>query len=180
MAEASINLISPQKTETHPLGPIVGQLRTVSLVGLGMFIVSAVLVSVLYIIFHQQNVQLQAQRDRLRDQISANASTEGLLAALKSRVNIAGKLLTNQINWLDVLRRITQFAPAGNLGSISVDEKHRVVMTIKTGAIEDNLPILAAMVSSVGARQILAPQIVSFQLSSDGTTTLVVSFLPAL
>lgn len=180
MSETSINLISPQSKKGGALAPIEGQLQRASFISLGVFIAVTIAVSLLYFFVSQQNRVLQSRRDRVREQVASFVSTEGLLLAVKSRAGIGGKILAAQTDWSGVLARVSQFAPPGTLGSISVDEKRRVVLTIKTSSIEANLPILAAVLAAVTEKRFLAPQIVSFQLGAGGATDLVISFLPVL
>lgn len=177
---SSINLLTPKQKLPTQFGALAGSLRRSSFIGLGAFLVSGVLVASLYIFLRQQASDNIARRDSLRSQIAANAQAEGLLFSLKQRVGIVRKLISGQTDWASIVGRVREIVPESVLTSLAVDEKHHVVLTMKTPAVEDTFPILTSIVGDVTSKRIVSPQIVSFQLDQSGLATLVVAFYPKL
>ena len=180
MKESSINLISPQRTETSETSRIAESLQRISSISLVVFLFVSVAIGAIYFAMRVRFESSRIRRDQLRREVSALADTEALLVALRDRLKVADKILTTQVNWALAIGRIAEFAPSPTLASVAVDEKHRVVLTIQTSSLEDNFPILTALVADALAKRILSPEIVSFQLDKDGISHLAVSYYPVL
>ena len=179
-SENSINLLSPRSKLSERLSTTFEGLHRASLVGLVTLVGMGVLVGVLYLFFNMRYNTLVARRDTLLAQVSSEVEKESALVALHQRAQLTDKLLANQITWGSHLGRISEIVQSPKLSSISVDEKHRLAITVKTNTIEDNFPILSAFVHDVEEKKIISPEIVSFQFEKDGKTNLVVSFFPGL
>lgn len=180
MKEGSINLISPQTNVPGDVSRVLESLQRVSSISLVVFLVVSVAIGSIYLVMRASFESSRTRRDQLRSQVSALADTEALLVALRGRLKVADKILTSQVSWGQAIGRITQLVPSPKLSSVAVDEKHRVVLTIQTSSLEDNFPILTALVADVEAKRILSPEIVSFQLDKDGISHLAISYYPVL
>lgn len=178
--DSAINLISPRAKLPDSVVRVSESLARISLVSLASFFAVSVLVGFSHWALNSTVTALSVRREKLAREVTTFAQTETLLVSLRDRVKLAEKILGSQVPWVETLERVNGFAPSPMLASVSVDEKRRVVLTIRASTLEENFPLLTALVAQVEAKRIIAPEVVSFALDKDGITRLVISFFPVL
>ncbi len=178
--DSAINLISPRAKLPDSVIRVSKSLARISLVSLVVFLVVSLLVGFFYWTLKKRVEVQRVRRDQLAREVTTFTETETFLTAVRDRSRLADKILGSQLPWWQTLERVSLFAPPPMLASISVDEKRRVVLTIQASALEENFPVLTAIVGDVELKRIIAPEVVSFTLDKDGKSRLVISFFPVL
>lgn len=176
----AINLISTAAQLSPALLALSEKLKRVSQVSLPVFFVVSILAASSYAILRTQVRSLASQTARIRSQIADQAEKQALILMVRERGKIVGKVLSGRSRWAPAFTQINSIAPTGTLASFSVDEKRRVVLTMQMSTLNDVFPALSALLKEMEEKRILTPEIVSFQIDSDGISRLVVSYIPVL
>lgn len=174
----NINLL----TATTKLSPgwerAVSSLQRAAILVAGLFLLLSALGTGAYLFGRARYQGTVTTRDNARKQVDSFLSLEGILRSVKERVGVASKIVEGSTLWSTVLTRVDQMVPAPFLASITVDQKGKMTLTIKTAAIEELLPVIRAIVSEVENKHVVSAEMNSFQFHPEGGSTLVVSFVP--
>lgn len=175
---SEINLLKAKTMLPASLVAIEGQLRTTSMTVLVILLMTGLFFSVGYFILRKEvNAAIQKRQDMMTA-IGSELRKEGLFAALKDRIGIAGRVLEGQRSWLEVLDLIGRITASGRRTAFSVNEHDQVNVNITSGTLEDTLRVAERILSEVADKTIANPILESVQYQKDGTVKVSVTFTP--
>jgi hypothetical protein len=174
----TINLIQTKQQEESPqMGIVIAFSRRLSLWALTIFIVSGIVIGGMYYYLKVRYDQLVATRQELTQNITQNATKEGLLASVKQRTALITKIFGVQQPVGNVFDLLTSFLSPGQMSDVSIDEKNNVSFTIHTASIDDVISVTDTLIKQTTEHHIKAPQLTSLTLAKTGGFDVGLSFI---
>jgi len=174
---ANINLLKNKTGISPEMVNIEVWLRMVSLATLAIVIVVGMVVGGGYIFLQQERVRLEQEKATLEQQLAQERQKEGMLATLKRRVALMGKIQTVQRSMGSVLSIAQTIAPGSQLTSIIVDEQQQIKVTAQTASIEEAAGVIINLLALAESNRVVSPELVGLELGKDGSVKLTVSFV---
>lgn len=151
--------------------------RTISFWFLGVLIVSGIIVSGTYYYLRVRQEQLAQTQQQLSQSITQSNVKEGLLLAVKQRAALTNKIVGIQQPIGSVFDTLAMFVSQGQITSVSLDDHSVVVLNIHTQSISETVALVDALMKTVAANRVRAPQLLSLTLGHNGGIDIAVSFI---
>lgn len=179
MAATEINLI---KQNTSGVMEYVGlyeqKMRVVAWwMLIGLFI-SGVTLGIMYYSMQNNSRTLQDQKDQISQQLKAAIVKEGMVYALKQRIEIVQKSMNSARPWGKVFSLLTQISSIESFEAFTADDTGRVSTTLTLVSMDDAVGVVANAMSLVSSKTIRSPQLVSLSMNEKGIVQLGLSFVP--
>jgi hypothetical protein len=172
----TINLIRTKTSSSPQLDAIEASLRRTGYIGVVLFLCASCVIAMVYFLFYFEESSLQKEKADLTRRVNAAKNKEGLLLAIRDRTKTVEKAMANQKPWVKVLDLVETFAVPPNLGTITVDEQNKVVITLKAASLDEVLKMVNTIIASAKDNHLKDPQLISFQFGKGGIAELSVSF----
>lgn len=172
----TINLIRTKTSESPQLDAIEVSLRRTGYIAIIGFLCLSVITGSVYAFFSHELSKYKTEQSELITRINSLKTKEGYLLAIKDRTKTVEKAMSNQKPWGQMLDLVATFTAPPALVNIAVDEQNKIVLTLKTGSLEQILSIVDTISNHVNAGKIRSPQLISFQFGKSGDFEISLSF----
>lgn len=178
----TINLFSSKSNKSPIVQKYEDQLRFIAWIALIFLFTAGAIVGSTYGYVYYKTAQLTEGKQALTRSIAALSVREGLLLALKQRIQIVGNVGKYARPWGGLFPILAAISPAQQYSSLSIDEAGKVTVYLELQSIEEALITAHSVIDlAMGdARQLKNPQLLALIYREDGTVQLGVSFFPIL
>ncbi len=178
MASATINLIRTKTSMSPQAEGIEEGLRRTSYILLAATIFVGVLLSSAYFFLMNEKQSLEETKRQLTTQITIDQVKEAQFLAIRERIAIVQKAMGSQRPWSRLLDIIATFASPSDLTSVVVEGNAKAVITMRDISMEDVLRITRMLMQQVSQERMRNPQLLSLQLTEEGSVDVSLSFFP--
>ncbi len=173
-----INLIKTKTSLTPEIIALMGQLRVVSFVGIGVILVVGFLIGISFLFLTNEQRSLAETKKQLLTVIAADAKKESLFFSLKDRIPVVDRAIQNEKPWGQILDMVGNVILPPKLISLAVDDHQVVFFNGKAGSVEEVAGWTSSIIDLVAKRRVRSPQLVSLQLTKEGSMLVSFSFIP--
>lgn len=172
MEKNPINLFQTQVVFSPKLLVIERYLRTARYVLLSLIFGIGLVTLIVYGIFSLQQTSLDGKRQALYAAVKQEVVKEGMLLALRSRVQALKKIMTYQISIAPYIDTTLLIAAPPRLSSFSLGEANSIHIGVNTQNVDEAITIISTVMQLTNENKIKNPLLTSILLNKDATVAL--------
>ncbi len=173
-----INLLQTKTSLPPELGILAERLKTASFVLISIVLAAGVFIGGSFLFLSNERQALAATKQQLLAAIVRDARKEGLFIFLKERIPIVEKALNSERQWDQIMQTVSSIALPPKLLSISADDHGVIQLNLKADSIEEVMAWTGTVIDLISQKSIRSAQLVSLQLTRDGSVLVSLSFIP--
>ncbi len=173
-----INLLKTKTSLTPELITLMEKLRVGSFVAIGVVLVVGFLIAMSPLFLTGERNSLLEAKKQLVAAIAADARKEGLFLSVKDRIPVVDRAIQSEKPWGQILDMVGSIILPPKLLSLAVDDHYVVFLNVKAGSVEEIAGWINSIIDLVSQKRIRSPQLVSLQLTKEGSMLVSFSFIP--
>ena len=179
MSSTSINLIRPVAGASTDLSAISRQIRLISWVLLGGFLILGIVSLLAYFVLRTNVEAVKREENNLVLQLSDLSRVEGLHQIVSARLGILENVVSSQADIDELLSLVSRISPDSGVSTVALDEDSgSVALKLMPRAISEASTVVGTLVEMSNNKEIIDARLVSIALDPDSRLTMTVSFNP--